>query len=188
MAAFGMGSLELIAVGTDVYLRGKAFEPLTKNDARWLYVDLTSKKPATAEFASIAGGENDASLMVYYLLGATGDVEDLGTEDVDGVSTDHVGVELDLDAALEAAPEDARAVFIENIDEQRANGVVDNLDGEVWIDQDGLVRRVSYGFGLSAQMGGGEMTAVVDLSEIGETVDIDIPDKNDIVDLDDIAL
>lgn len=187
MDDLGLGVLEYQATGSDLYMRGDMIKALTKDASTWLHVDLASKSEASAQFSALVSGENDASLIVYYLLGAKGDIRALGSETLDGVSTDRLGVELDLYLALADVPAEAKDALVANIAEQQANGIKDNLPAEVWIGDDGLVRRVSYTYQLTSQAGGGAMTAVVDLGEFGVPVKVHVPAESDVVHLDDIA-
>jgi hypothetical protein len=186
MDTVGGGILEYIADGTDLFLRGQITETMGVPPSKWLYIDLTSDSEGAQRFASVIGGDNDASLLVYYLLGAHGETRDLGVEELDGTSTRHVGVQIELDSALAEAPEAARSALQATIAEWKANGVERDFDGEAWIGADGLVRRVSYTVELSSQAGGGQMSSVVDFSNIGDVIALDTPSPDEVVALDDL--
>ena len=185
--SLGLGSIEFIENGTDIYFRGEGFAEITKDPLKWLHVDTTDDSEAGREFAAIMGGQNDASLIVYYLLGASGDVKTVGRDTIDGVECDHVTLRLDLDLALANVPPDAKDALVKNIADQNDMGMAGDLDGETWVCDDGLVRRVTYGYPLPSAMGGGTMAATVVLSELGERIRLVIPDATEIVELADIS-
>ena len=181
-----MGVIEFIVLGSKMYMRGRIMENLGAPRGKWVLIDLASESEVAREFATIAG-DSDASLLIYYLLGATEPVTVVGSETIDGVATSHVSFNIDMDQALANVPDDARDALTTNIAEQRANGVDPIVEGEAWIDGDGHVRRVAYTFGLSNQSGGGTMSAVIDLSDLGAPVDIDEPGDADVVSIEDLG-
>lgn len=186
MTAFELGVIDLIVDGASLYVRGLDFGDEVPADA-WLRADLTSEHPLAVPLRSLASGNNDASLLLYFLLGATGPADVVGEEDIDGVATTHLRTTVDLDRALALVPEEMRETLAENIAEVREGGVDPILGADAWLDADGLVHRVVFLYTLGEVMGGGEMTATFDFRQHGEPLDLAIPAPEDTVDVETLS-
>jgi hypothetical protein len=181
--ALGVGRIEMLIEEDQVYMRGGVFDDLlSKLPAKreWLFVDLSSSDPAVDQFRSLSTGQNNASHLLYFLLGSPGQVREVGTEEVDGVSTTHYALTADLDRALAEAPAEVADSLRANIEELEAGGVQTKLDADVWVDDERLIRQVGYVYRLSDSGGGGQMTATVTLSGFGEPIEFDVPDPNQV--------
>lgn len=136
------GSVEMILDGDMMYMRMPFLEPMLPAGKRWVAMDLeTVGKQAGVDLRALmqASQNNDPSSTLEMLRGVSeGDVEVVGQDNVRGVSTTHYRATIDLDKALEAAPEDG-ADQIRALVQQA--GVPNRLPVEVWIDDDGLLRR-----------------------------------------------
>lgn len=181
-----IGHLEMIVDDRLVYMRGDILAELVPPET-WLQIDLDSNHPAAASFAEIVTGQNDSSLGLYYLYGATGDVVVSDGEAIDGAPTARYEVALDLDAAREQVPEDVLAVLEGNIAEMQAQGVAPQFDGVAWVNEDGRVVRASYTFDLGSAQGGGKMSATYDFGEYGAPLELGIPADADVVSIEELA-
>ena len=168
-----------------VYARGLPFGDEVPADT-WVVTDLASENPVAVSLRELASGNNDASLLLYYLLGATESAADLGTETIDGVPTTHLAVPVDLDRALQLVPGKIRDTLATNIAEVRSGGVDPTLGAEAWVDADDLVHRVTFDYTLGEAMGGGTMTVTFDLSQHGVPLDLGIPSPDETIDIDDL--
>jgi hypothetical protein len=182
MSAFGIGMFDLIIDGDTVYVKGLPFGTDVPADT-WITADLTSDDPNVAALRSLASGNNDASLLLYYLLGAPGPAELVGEETIDDVATRHLRTSLDLDRALALVPADIRDTLAQNLAEVKQGGVEPVLEGDVWIDADDLVHRISLAYDLGELAGGGTMTVTFDFRQHGEPLDLGVPAHEDTVDL-----
>ncbi|MGH2580309.1 MAG: hypothetical protein ACRDGP_05585 [Actinomycetota bacterium] len=179
----GVGRIEMLIDEDQVYMRRGFFDELLSQlpgRREWLFVDLTSSDPAVDQFRSLSTWQNKASLLLYFLLGGSGQVRELGSEEVDGVSTTHYALTADLDRALAEAPAEVADSLQANIEELEAGGVQTELDADVWVDDDRLIRRVGYVYRLSDAGGGGQMTATVTFSGFGEPIEFDVPDPGQV--------
>jgi hypothetical protein len=186
-SALGLGELEMIIDDTIVYLRGAAFASLAPENG-WVRIDLESDHPNAAAFQGIASGSNDASLSLYYLYGGTAEPEQVGTATIDKKKTRQFHMPVDLDIALERVPAAIRDALLLNVGEMRDTGVTPQLGSDVWIDDDGLIRRVDYTYNLSSLSGGGTMTAGFHLSKFGEPLELGVPAVADTIDIEDVQL
>ncbi len=182
----GLGRLVMIRDESLVYMRGKVFDSLAGR-GRWLVVDLDSNHPAALEFRSIASGQNDVSMALYYLYGAPDEVETGPGEVIGGQATTRYEMELDLEAARDSIPSDRAEALEDVIATLRVGGVERQLDGVVWVGEDGLVHRVRYEYRITQRAGGGRMVTVIDFDEFGAPMDLRLPRDRDVVSIEDVA-
>ena len=69
----------------------------------------------------------------------------------------------------------------------RVAGVERQLEGVVWVGEDGLIHRVQYTYELGQRAGGGSMVTVIDFDEFGAPLDLGIPRSRDVVSIEDVA-
>lgn len=164
----GEVEMDMIIDGNDVYM--KMPEGLGTG-AGWYRMDA-------ADVGSGVGSANqlsqDPSKFVEFLRGASEDgVEDLGTEEIGGVPTRHYKAELSFEKILDQAPDQ------EAVEEMRAQleafGDVDSVPAEVWIDEDGLPRRMEMTMDLGDDAGAMEIS--IDMFDYGIEVDVQPPKK-----------
>ena len=144
--------------------------------SQWLRYDLDSLGP---EFASILDQAQQVdpaeSLSV---LRDVADVTEVGRETLEGVETTHYSGELDLRATLEASGVDPAML-------EGAAGV--DLDQpvpvDVWIDEDGLVRR----YETSMEVSGTTTTTTFEVLEYGVDVEITAPPADETVAFDQLV-
>jgi hypothetical protein len=180
----GIGKLVMIRDDTLVYMRGEVATQLVGR-GNWLLVDLESTDPAAAPFKSLASGQNDVSMALYYLYGISGDVGASDGESIDGQPTVRFEMEIDLEAARDTIPEERMEALEDLIAGLRTGGIDRSLDAEVWVGADGFVRRVHYDYHLGTGQGGGSLITVIDFSDFGEPIELDIPSEEDVVSVED---
>jgi hypothetical protein len=181
-----IGHLEMIVDDRLVYMRGDILAQLVPAEM-WLEINLDSTHPAAASFTELVSGQNDTSLGLYYLYGATGNVVISDGEAIDGAPTTRYEVELDLDAAREQVPENVLDVLDGNIAEMRAQGVAPQFDGVAWANGDGHIVRASYTFDLGPTQGGGNMIATYDFGDYGAPLELGIPPDADVVSIEELV-
>lgn len=156
------------------------------------WVRVTS--PQLGSLADRLGGglQGDPGSVLELLEGAGGPVTTVGTEEVRGVPTRHVRVDLDVAKLLDRAAGDRR----QELEDQLARRGVDltalaPLPAEAWIDDDGYVRRFSVSFDLAEvgklQPGAaaqGVVTETIELFDFGAPVEIAVPDESEVATFD----
>jgi hypothetical protein len=163
--------------GTTAYLRIPMLQSLTGDDG-WL--EATPEDLGAAGSLGVGGGTNDPSQLLETLRGISCDIEDKGTDEVRGVATTRYAVTVDLAKALEQAPAEQREMLeaqLKGLDTSLADVPVD-----VWIDGDGLARRLVMDLDAVAApaMGaGGSATMTIEFFDYGEPVTIEIPSPED---------
>jgi hypothetical protein len=187
MPTVGLGSMDFLLDDRILFVRGTAFVSVTGDPETWLRINLDSDHPLAKQMGSSISGQNDSSLMVYYLYGLTGDISHEGRERVGGVVADHYAARLDLETALDESPDEVYELLAENIDLMMASDVDSEIGADVWIGEDGLVYRIGYTFDLGIRMGGGQMEAEMTFSDFGAPLEIDVPRRSEFVDVEDAA-
>jgi hypothetical protein len=118
----------------------------------------------------------DPSLYLAYLKAASGEVDEVGTEDFDGTQVTHYLATIDLERALEEAPASQTGTIQALIDAGTSSLPVD-----VWIDDDGLVRRLFVEFAAGDQPGTGSVA--LELSDFGTDVVVEPPPSDQVTDV-----
>jgi hypothetical protein len=183
-SALGVGQFDMIVDDELVYVNGSIVEPLVGD--KWLRVDITSDDPRAAGFASLATGQNDSSLLLYFLYGASDPVQALPDETIDGQAMHRLSMSVDLDVAVEQAPANAREALQANVAGLESEGMDTTVQADVWIGDDGLIHRVQYEYTLGSANGGGNLLTRCDFADFGEPLDLGIPADADVVDLEDV--
>ena len=150
-------------------------------EGTWVAVDLDSTDPMAMELTSTISGTNDASLALFWLLGATRGPAVIKTERVGEVMTDRMVVPVDLGVALERIPADLQPVLASGIEQVRTIGIEPLFSTDVWVGvDDGLIHRVRYEF-EDIPVGVSQMVITYDFHDFGVEVDPELPDPADVV-------
>ena len=182
------GELRAIVDATEVYVE----VPGTEDDT-WARVELESLIAGGVGFGGPGGLPfRSATDNLAVLKDAVTAVGDGVEEDIDGEATTRYDLTVDLSLAAEQAAE-SNATW-EALAEQSG---VTQLDMQVWLDDSDLIRRIAYSIDLSqADVAAatedaevdvepqGTVTVLVDYTDYGTPVDIEIPDEDSIVDID----
>lgn len=180
----GLGNLRFILDEDLLYLRGDVIDRVAGR-GNWLLVDLASDDPRAVPFLGVTSGQNDASLVMYFLYGATSPVTVATGGTINGVSTTHYTLDLDLELAAERAPAAGREPLLDNIAALRSGGVDRTLGADIWVGTDGLVHRVDNEYTAGRVAGGGTIDVSYTFSDFGVPLVLGIPDEADIVRLED---
>jgi hypothetical protein len=183
-------AMRTVVDGTDVYLSGPMLSVLGV-DKEWAKVDLGAFGELGKMGDPTGGIDPDGPRSFLDLLGSVGKVDTVGAEDVRGVPTTHYRTTVDVAALSERAPGKVR----DRLDQLLATygASLDDLPSvpiDAWVDGDGLVRRVRIVVD-TASMGekagpaaGVTVTETVELYDLGQPVDIAVPDPADVGTLD----
>jgi hypothetical protein len=176
--------------GTVFYMRIPFLSSLLPGGKPWLKVDLNA-------LGSLKGlnlgslqqlGQSDPTQLLDYLRATAPDVQKVGEEDVDGVSTTHYHGTVQLSKVPGYAPEDQRAQVQQAIDQLIQQTGTRELPTDVWIDGDGLVRKMTVSFtaNVSDSNGGTVRTKSsieMGFSDYGTAVNVEIPSDDQVTDL-----
>ncbi len=105
----------------------------------------------------------DPSRLLAALEEASGEVEDLGELEIRGVATDGYRLTIDLRRLVEEAPQSARTALLKELDSRKQK----TLPVEVWLDDEGLARRLT--------LPEGDEPVTMDFFDFGVDVDVQVP-------------
>jgi hypothetical protein len=134
-------------------------------------------------------GQSDPSKVLAYLETVSDDVHAVGADTIRGVETTHYKATLDVGKAVDRAH--APAALREQLRQilQSEDGAAATIPANVWIDGDGLLRRmeIEIDLGAFARAGGasgapdpGTMDVSLDLYEFGVPVNVEAPPASEI--------
>jgi hypothetical protein len=186
--AFG-GEMELVMDGLVIYMkRPSQITSALPGGKEWIRLDLAvAGEELGVDFEELRQIQQaDPTQTLKYLLGASDDFERLGSEKVRGVETTHYRGTVDLRKALEEIPADSRDE-LERVLELTGEPT---MPFEVWIDGDGLTRRMKYEQPLPADQGGEEttMALTMEMYDFGAEVDVEPPRDDEVIDLQKLGL
>jgi hypothetical protein len=154
----GLNGVELVYDGGVVYLKaGFATALGATSDASW--VSFPADEPGELDAIVPGGVLTDPAALLAELREQDFKVTEVGREDVRGVATTHYAIALPP--------------------EQASLPGVTGATGDVWIDDDGIVRRVR-----SELTGSVAMSITAELYDLGESVTIAVPPADQVTPLD----
>lgn len=194
------GAMEMVVDGDVVYLRMPMLDLLTGTSG-WLSASPDDLGQLGGGFGGDLGGElglggttGSPSQMLDMLEGVADDVEEVGADDVRGVPTTRYAATVDLAKVLDALPEAQRDEAQAQLDELEAlNDGDGGLPVDVWIDGDGLLRRMRMTMGDLGVLGGPDgsagdtgsgapasATMTLEVFDYGEPVPVEVPDPAEV--------
>lgn len=183
---------DLMPAGEDLGEADALFEAFTSMGEGWGHVDLTALGDiAPGEAAGALGGGQTMDPQVFLdMIKDTEAVEDLGTDEIDGVEVSGLAADVSLGQLLEGQDMDASDLG--------ASGDI-GFPIEVWVDGEGQIRRVSFKLDEEAladaageeiddmdvsDLGGFEFGMTMDFTDYGDaSIEIEEPSGDDVVDI-----
>lgn len=179
----GGAEMEMILDGSTFYIRMPALTDMQSLPTEWVSMDISETAPGFEGLLALSEGQNDPTSSLAYLDGIT-DAEVVGTETVAGAETTHYHGTIDVSEAFHRLSDDADANARKALSQAKQLLGDTTMPVDVWIDGDGLLRRMSFrmetvaGARVAFSM---EMT--MEISEYGIDADLPIPDPDDVTDL-----
>ena len=171
--------MEMVLDGQTVYLRMPMLEMLTGTTG-WLSA-TPDELGAGGDALGITGTATSPAQLLETLRGVSDEVDELGTEEVRGVRTTRYRATVDVEKVLEAIPPEQRVQMEKQLDDLGGVGI-DSVPLDVWVDDDGLPRRVQMAFDdMGAEMGlPGSATMTMELFDYGQPVTIEVPPASEV--------
>jgi hypothetical protein len=191
----GDGRMEFLFDGLVYYMRfpegAKELGPLGD---KWLKIDLEKVGEKTGvDFSAFQQMNQNPAELLQFLRGTSDEIEELGEAEVRGVETTRYRATIDLEEAAERAadagdlPDEMREAMKAGVERMKAQTGLETLPVEVWVDDDGLLRRMQMdlSFPVEAQEVAMEMT--MDLFDFGVDVSVAPPPESQTVDITTLA-
>lgn len=188
--AEGMGKMEMIVDGDTTYIKSPMFSELSGSKKPWMKTDTE----ALSDSGTMDKTQGDPKAFLDFLKKSGSAVEEVGTEDVRGVSTTHLRTTLDIKKMMADAPASEKAEMEKQLKDIGASEVFSEIPTEAWIDDDGMVRKMQMTFDFSkvdtssdpdlAEMKDVKMVMAFEMFDFNKPVDIEIPDASQVGELD----
>lgn len=159
---------EIIVIGTQVFAHSEP--PLTETSKPWVRFDRADEPPSLDELV-FPFPFGDPADSLAFIEDSRGAVDPLGKAVVRGVDVQGYRVTIELVEAIKKAPEKHRAALREELAETELK----TRPLEVWIDDEGLLRRLS--------MRQADETVTLDFYDFGTEVDIEEPPRSQVATL-----
>ena len=172
--------------GTVVYMRFPAVSKQLPEGKSWVRSDAKdAAKDKAFDFDQIEQfTNNDPRKLVEILRAASGDVETVGTEELRGVTTTHYRATVDLAEYEKLVPRAEREELESLLDKAVDESTVEDLPVDVWLDESGLVRKVTMSVTAEQEGTTEPVTGAIafELWDYGEDVEIELPPEDEVVD------
>lgn len=142
----GMGSVEELLVGQIIYVKVPSQEAAEFGGKPWLKIDPSQFGGGQNPFGSL---DSSNPTQILNTLQGVGTVTKIGDEDVRGTHTVHYRADVDIAKAADAqklTPEQKQQL-------QTALGGKSTIPEDVWVDDQGLVRRIGVDISGNAPTG-----------------------------------
>ena len=179
------GRGELVFDGSTYYMNLPFLAQLSPQLEGWVKFDTDELTGSSGQLGQL--GQSDPSQVLSYLNGAS-DVTESEDEDVDGFPTTRYDLTIDYREAEAQAPAKLEAAYNTIIEELG----IERGPGSVWIDENDLVRRMSYEWTIARRASGGDgegetiQNVELEFSEFGEDANIELPPSDETVDFNDL--
>jgi len=184
----GLGAMETIVDGGDVYLRLGPLVDALDVPTPWARVELGGLGAGTAELPGLVPGRPDAMLDLLDLLAELGaPPTEVERVELGGVSVRHLRAEVSIGQLLDQLPADDRDQLRDRLDEQGfdPSGLGGPLRVDLWSDDDDLLHRIRLSSeGPDVEGAPTSVEVQLDILDHGEPVDIALPPADEVTDLD----
>lgn len=161
-------------LGTTIYMKMPLLQNEIPGAKPWMKLDLEAMGKAHGiDFGAImnSSSSNPATIMSY-LQGISSNIQNIGTETVNGVQTTHYKATVDVRRMI-AHLERTNPKAASSMQHAMALTGTSSEPVDVWIDDQGLLRQETVHTGMPAQ--GTSMTFTMNLSDFGVAVDVTAP-------------
>jgi hypothetical protein len=177
--------LETIVDGAVVYVRVPEFASgQIPGGKHWVKGDLQTLSQAggtSLDLGALGGSDPREALDV--LRAVSGEIETVGRDAQRGVEATHYRATLDLAALARRGSGEQVTDTLANLGPLLEQSGLSTIPVDVWVDDDGLLRRIDLSFAIS-QPGQGEAAGSLrlELFDYGEPVTIALPPSGDVAD------
>ena len=168
-----------------LYVNAPMLETMLPSGAPWIRLDLEQAgKSLGLDLNQLMGGFDQNPTQALDLLRASGSVDELGAETIDGVATTHYTASIDLQKAAQLAGQAGEALANQLI----ASGAPSQIPVDVWIGAgDGLVHKLTIDEQVQSNGGKVGVAVMLDISDYGTAVNVVAPPSDQVFDVTDLA-
>jgi hypothetical protein len=176
-----IGSLEVVVDAQVVYEKLPPSLVPALGGKGWIKIDLaTIGKVGGVDLTSLSSLQSsDPTQALGFLRGASADITQVGKETIRGAQVTHYRTTIDLNKAVANAPASSRA-GLESVFKLYANP---SLPADVWIDNDGRLRKLAYTATVAAQGRSTTVATTYELYDFGTSVRASPPPADQVTDL-----
>jgi hypothetical protein len=147
----------------------------------WVRLDLQQVgEKIGIDLNQILGEANQDPGRILDLLQSTGSVSKVGTETIDGAATTHYKATIETDKlAGKLGGSMAQVAY----DDLESHGAPSSIPVDVWIGDDGLVRRVTIDDSVAGSGGTATLKLQLDVSDAGAPVVVTAPPSDQVFDV-----
>ncbi len=169
---------EIAHDGTVFYVKPPAGAQIPEGKD-WVRLDIAEFSPGTSGLRDFLRFlQADPLRILSFVTAGIEDVEEIGPEQIRGVDTMHYSGTVNVEAAAEGSDELAEAFA-----QLAQTSDLPEFRADLWIDGEGVCRRLAYEFSNPADAGGGIARTTIEFFDFGEPVDLDLPSDEDAYDL-----
>ena len=172
--------------GLVFYMNIPAINQSLGNDKDWIKVDqeALSKMQGVDVSQFQQFNSNDPGQMLQYLRAVSGDIKEVGDEEIDGRNTTKYTATVDLKKFPSAVPPEERDRAQQSIDALlEQTGGKSEIPTEVWIDDEDLVRRQKLDFDFETQGQKVGFSFTINMKEFGVSGNFDPPPADEVADI-----
>jgi hypothetical protein len=177
--------VEAIQDGTRFYVSSPLFESALPAGKTWISGDIEKiGRQHGVDIGQVgAFGKSDPRDMLDLLRAVSGDLEQVGDDEIRGVSATHYRTTLDADElGAQLANTEAKGLADGFADTIRSAGL-EEVPIDVWVDEDSLLRRLEMTIELEQLGSKAESSFSMDLFDYGEPVDVTPPPAAEVADV-----
>jgi hypothetical protein len=161
-------------LGTTIYMKMPLLQSEIPGAKPWMKIDLEAMGKAHGiDFGAIMNSSsNNPATILSYLQGISSNIQNVGTETVEGVQTTHYKATVDV-RRMVANLRKTNPKAASSIEKAMALTGTSSEPVDVWIDDQGLLRQETVHTGMPAQSA--SMTFTMTLSDFGTAVNVTAP-------------
>lgn len=180
----GFGEATAVFVDSTVYY--KLPVGALAGDRRWIQLDLQNVADASSlDFGPLVqGSQADPTQYLLWLSALGPGITKIGEEEVRGVPTSRYRAAVDLNLLEQQAPPGKEVEWAAYVQTLRDRLGLAFIPVEVWVDDDGLIRRFNHEYGFSAE--GTTAVVTTELFDFGIPVNVSAPPPDEVVTLTDL--
>jgi hypothetical protein len=179
--------LDTVLDGLVVYLRMPFLADKLPAGTEWVKIDLreqAARIPGLDVDELLQFTRNGPQATLDYLRAVSGEIVTVGTEELRGVPTTHHRATIDLRRYASLVPEAQREQLGSMLDQLARQTGLESFPVDVWVGEDGLVRKLELTMSISRPGGGQSASAAMsyEMFDNGEPVTITLPLPEDTAD------